>query len=207
MWKEAKASTMGAGGGGKAGSAHAAAGQRGTAVPEPPSPRPALRGQVAPRQVPASQRAPTGLPAPCQPTPQHQKQQETLRFSAFNLLWFEGLEKQGCRESVCSQSSSRHFVFPLSEWQAPGWRGRAAILLASAPGTALRGIDHPSRSPHGCGQPVRGRLTTDAIARHRRVLKPHHRTRLEMVESCSHSTATTNNTRLVPGPVRSLLLH
>lgn len=80
------------------------------------------------------------------------------RSAAFNLLWFEGLEKEGCQERVRSRSSSclaiNRFVFPLKE----RW-GRLPVLLAPDPSTALRGIAHPSRHPQGCGQRVWGRLT------------------------------------------------
>lgn len=85
MWKEANTSTTGAGGGGKAGTAHPAAGWRGTTVPRPPL-LPAPQGQMAPQQVPASQWTLTVPPAPH--VSQHQNQQETPRFSAFNLLRF-----------------------------------------------------------------------------------------------------------------------
>ena len=68
------------------------------------------------------------------------------------------------------------FVFPLRERHGPGWRRRAAISPASAPSTALRGTNHPNWSPHGCGRPVWGRLTTGSIAQHqdgRRLLPQH----------------------------------
>lgn len=117
LWKEANLSTTGAGGGGKAGSAHPAAGWRGTAAPEP-SPLPALQGQVAPRPGPGARWAPTVLP-----TPQHQNQWETLWFCAFNLLrpWQES------PQSLRQRAKGYFMPQTLSAWGEKGqeWISRA----------------------------------------------------------------------------------
>lgn len=151
-------------------------------------------------------RTPGEHPWPCSSRPtarHHQKQQETLRFSAFNLLGFEGLETQGHHKHRLVKSVSlppaqlavSHFVSIPSGTGLEGKGGHFAALWPT---------HGPARQqPSSLGATslwtacLWSGLTADTISQHHWLLKPHQ----EMAESCCHGQLQPAWS--TPGPDRS----